>query len=491
MEDLNLTLNEKEVLLFLKQKGTASPGDIADGTPLKIENATQASFLLEEKGLAEVKDEVSEKYRLSSEGMQYAKKGLPERQVINKIDGPTPIKDLQEMLSPQMVGIATGWLKRKGWASIEKGNIIPATDISETDDEIALAKLDETAVTLEETGIDQKVIKDLVKRKLVEKEETKSRTITITAEGRKIAASGLELTEDITQLTSRLLKSGEWKNKTFRPYNIDKPPKRVFAAKVHPYQRLIDQMRQIFLEMGFTEIKGDIIQSSFWNFDALFQPQDHPAREMQDTFHLESRSQLPGEYLETVCSMHEKGGDIESRGWGGKWDSDVAKRNVLRTHTTSVSIKHLADNPKPPVKAFCIDRAYRRETIDPTHTPEFEQLEGVVMDRNMSFANLLGCLKEFYHRMGFENVRFRPGYFPYTEPSVEPEVYIEELGWVELGGAGIFRKEVTEPLGIKEPVLAWGLGVSRLAMLRLGLKDLRELYQSDIEWLRKSPVCKL
>jgi phenylalanyl-tRNA synthetase alpha chain len=189
--------------------------------------------------------------------------------------------------------------------------------------------------------------------------------------------------------------------------------------------------------------------------------------------------------------MHEKGGDIESRGWGGKWDSDVAKRNVLRTHTTSVSIKHLADNPEPPVKAFCIDRAYRRETIDPTHTPEFEQLEGVVMDRNMSFANLLGCLKEFYHRMGFENVRFRPGYFPYTEPSVEPEVYIEELGWVELGGAGIFRKEVTEPLGIKEPVLAWGLGVSRLAMLRLGLKDLRELYQSDIEWLRKSPVCKL
>jgi phenylalanyl-tRNA synthetase alpha chain len=390
-----------------------------------------------------------------------------------------------------MVGIATGWLKRKGWASIEKGNIIPAADVAETADEIALAKLGETVASLEETGIDQKVMKDLLKRKLVEKEETKSRTITITAEGEKIAASGLELTEDVTQLTSRLLKSGEWKNKTFRSYNIDKPPKKVYAAKIHPYQRLIDQMRQIFLEMGFTEIKGDIIQSSFWNFDALFQPQDHPAREMQDTFHLESHSQLPGEYVETVCSMHEKGGDIESRGWGGKWDSDVAKRNVLRTHTTSVSIKHLADNPKPPVKAFCIDRAYRRETIDPTHTPEFEQLEGVVMDRNMSFANLLGCLKEFYHRMGFENVRFRPGYFPYTEPSVEPEVYIEELGWVELGGAGIFRKEVTEPLGIKEPVLAWGLGVSRLAMLRLGLKDLRELYQSDIGWLHKTPVCKL
>jgi phenylalanyl-tRNA synthetase alpha chain len=249
-------------------------------------------------------------------------------------------------------------------------------------------------------------------------------------------------------------------------------------------------MRQIFLEMGFTEIKGGIIQSSFWNFDALFQPQDHPARDMQDTFHLGSICQPPAEYSEEVAAMHERGGDIDSCGWGGIWDRELARRNVLRTHTTAVTIKYLADNPKPPVKAFCIDRAYRRETIDPTHTPEFEQLEGVVMDKDMSFADLLGLLAEFYHRMGFEEIRFRPGYFPYTEPSVEPEVYVDGLGWVELGGAGVFRKEVTEPFGIKEPVLAWGLGVSRLAMLKLGLKDLRLLYQSDIDWLRKSEVCR-
>jgi phenylalanyl-tRNA synthetase alpha chain len=249
-------------------------------------------------------------------------------------------------------------------------------------------------------------------------------------------------------------------------------------------------MRQIFLEMGFTEIKGDIIQSSFWNFDALFQPQDHPAREMQDTFHLDTTSELPERYVDTVCRMHETGGDIDSVGWGGTWSKEVAKRNVLRTHTTSVTVKYLAEHPEPPVKAFCIDRAYRRETIDPTHTPEFEQLEGIIMDRNMSFANLLGCLKEFYRRMGFENVRFRPGYFPYTEPSVEPEVYVDDLGWVELGGAGVFRQEVTAPLGIDYPVLAWGLGVSRVAMLKIGLKDLRDLYQSDIGWLRESPVCR-
>ena len=306
-----------------------------------------------------------------------------------------------------------------------------------------------------------------------------------------LAAQGLVLEEEIAQITSDLLKSGAWKEKKFRPYRLDITPKPLYGAKIHPYRRLIEQMRQIFLEMGFTEIKGGIIQSSFWNFDALFQPQDHPARDMQDTFHLGSTCQLPAEYPEKVAAMHECGGDIDSCGWGGIWDRELARRNVLRTHTTAVTIKYLADNPKPPVKAFCIDRAYRRETIDPTHTPEFEQLEGVVMDKDMSFADLLGLLAEFYHRMGFEEIRFRPGYFPYTEPSVEPEVYVDGLGWVELGGAGVFRKEVTEPFGIKEPVLAWGLGVSRLAMLKLGLKDLRLLYQSDIDWLRKSEVCRI
>ncbi len=209
---------------------------------------------------------------------------------------------------------------------------------------------------------------------------------------------------------------------------------------------------------------------------------------MQDTFHLATECDLPEKYIKPVKVMHERGAGI-SVGWGGRWSAEVARKQVLRTHTTAITIKYLAEHPEPPVKAFCIDRAYRREAIDPTHTPEFEQLEGVVMDKGVSFKNLLGCLKEFYQRMGFEEVRFRPGYFPYTEPSVEPEVYIESMGkWVELGGAGVFRKEVTKPLGIKYPVLAWGLGVSRVAMLRLGLKDLRELYQSDIDWLRKSTV---
>ncbi|MDA0525007.1 phenylalanine--tRNA ligase subunit alpha [Methanococcoides alaskense] len=491
MTDYNLTTNDKNVLIVMDELTSTTPEELAEKTSMKVETAMQSAFLLSENGLTEVTDVVTERYSLTSEGLTYAEEGLPERQIMNCLSEPTSMDELKDKLSPKMVGIATGWLRRKNWANIEKGMVVPTGNSDIGEDEKAIANFKEENQTLEETGTDQNTIKDLVKRKLVSKTEDKARTVSITDEGRQLVKAGITIEEEITQITSQLLKSGDWKGKKFRPYNIQTPPKPVYGAKIHPYQRLIDQMRQIFLEMGFTEIKGDVVQSSFWNFDALFQPQDHPAREMQDTFHLDTTSELPEEYKEGIRDMHEHGGDLQSTGWGGKWSEDIAKRDVLRTHTTAVTIKYLTDNPNPPVKAFCIDRAYRRETIDPTHTPEFEQLEGVIMDENMSFANLLGCLEEFYHRMGFDDVRFRPGYFPYTEPSVEPEVYIDGLGWVELGGAGVFRKEVTEPLGIKQPVLAWGLGVSRVAMLKLGLKDLRELYQADIDWLRKSQVCQL
>ncbi len=486
----NLTTHEKKVLLSFNDNHKLTPTELAEKTNLKVEAAIHASFLLEEKGYLSVVDNITKQYYLTKEGENYAENGLPERRIIDSIDEPVSMEKLKNKYSPQLVGIATGWLLKKGWAKINDGKVIPQSKAEKGYDEFLLEKLKSQSIDYKEAESNKEILKDLIKRKLVYEEEDKSRIVQITDSGLALLEEGIDLEEEITQITADLLKSGEWKNKKIRPYDIKKPAKKTFAAKIHPYQRLLNQMRSIFLEMGFTEIKGDVIQSSFWNFDTLFQPQDHPAREMQDTFHLSSRSELPDKYKRHVAAMHEHGGDSESTGWGGTWSEEIASRNVLRTHTTAITIKYLADNPDPPVKAFCIDRAYRRETIDPTHTPEFEQLEGVVMDKNMSFANLLGCLSEFYHRMGFENVRFRPGYFPYTEPSVEPEVYIEGMGWVELGGAGIFRKEVTEPLGIKEPVLAWGLGVSRVAMLKLGLKDLRELYRSDISWLRDSEIFK-
>ncbi|MCL2141852.1 MAG: phenylalanine--tRNA ligase subunit alpha, partial [Methanimicrococcus sp.] len=369
MTDYDLTANEKKVLLALSTLETAEAKKVADVSGLNVDASMQAAFLLEEKGLVTIVEESFEFYCLSSEGKQYAEVGLPERQIIDSTRGPTPLEKIRSQFSPQFVNIATGWLLKKKWAKIESNMLIPSDSISEKgDDEKALFVLfkmkeeGNESVSVSELlkkSISKGTLSDLLKRKLLEKEDVSVRRVSITGIGQAVVSKGIEIKEEIAQITSELIKGGNWENKTYRPYKIQKPARSIYGAKIHPYQRLIDQMRQIFLEMGFTEIKGDIVQSSFWNFDALFQPQDHPAREMQDTFHLESRSELPEKYVGSVCKSHETGGDTGSTGWGGKWNSEIAEKNVLRTHTTAVTVKYLADHPKGPIKAFCIDRAYR------------------------------------------------------------------------------------------------------------------------------------
>jgi phenylalanyl-tRNA synthetase alpha chain len=472
---MQLALNEKRLLLELNNIGSASPEKLAQALDRPAESVIQYGGLLSQKGLAIVERNVSSRLILTDEGFRYSSEGLPERQLYESFSESSPIADLNKHPHAK---IGLGWMKRLGWVKIEGGLVIKIGSAEKSPIELGLSSPDLAA---------PEVRKDLLKRGLAEEEESVQYSISITDEGKKLAASGLTLVEETGTLTSDQISSGAWRDLTLRRYDITKKPRPVWPGKIHPYQRLINEMRRILLDMGFTELYGSVVQGAFWNFDALFQPQDHPAREMQDTFHLKERSELPGGW-EKVRDIHEHGGDTSSCGWGGKWDPEKAKATVLRTHTTSLSIQHLATHPNPPEKAFCIGRVYRRETIDPTHLPEFEQLEGIVMDEDVSFRHLLGYLKEFYGRMGFSNVRFRPAYFPYTEPSVEPEVWIDGLGWVELGGAGIFREEVTAPWGITSPVLAWGLGVSRVAMLRMGLSDLRELYQSDIDWVRRTPV---
>lgn len=438
------------------------------------EAVVQHAGLLQTRGLADLEKKVTVHYVLTDEGQKYAENGLPERVLFESFEKSIPVKDLQA--HPQ-AKLGIGWLRKKGWVAIKDGIVEKISNAPFGDDELALKNPDaKTAGTAE-----------LLKRKLLEERETTEFHVAITAEGEMLASTGLDLVMETGTLTSDQIRNGEWPSLKLRRYNVTTPPKRIFAGKKHPYQSLIDEMRDILISMGFTEMYGGIVQSSFWNFDALFQPQDHPAREMQDTFFLDMTEELP-EKFESIRDIHEFGGNTSSTGWGGKWSEDKARQCVLRTHTTSLSIQYLKDHPDEPLKVFCIGRVYRREAIDPTHTPEFEQLEGIVMDSDVSFRHLMGFLKEFYHRMGFENVRFRPAYFPYTEPSVEPEVYVEGLGWVELGGAGIFREEVTAPWGVTYPVLAWGLGVSRVAMLKMGLKDLRQLYKSDVDWVRESPL---
>jgi phenylalanyl-tRNA synthetase alpha chain len=435
----------------------------------------KAAHMLRERGLAEVITKRRRRYSLTKEGREYLEKGLPEERLYEIIKrGENEIGALKRGFGKEFT-IALGWLRRKGIAEVD-GKFIKLKQEGKFEEKEILARIEKGESLAEES------LRNLLKRKLISFDEEKEIFV------RVIRKPETELKEVIRDLTPDIIASGEWRGKEFLRYDVRIPSKHVYAAKFHPYERIVRECRKIFLEMGFTEIKGNFVQSSFWNFDALFQPQDHPARDMQDTFYLDEFTELDEEYVESVRETHLSGWKTGSTGWGGEWSLETARKLVLRTHTTAITIHHLANNPEPPVKAFCIDRVYRRESIDATHLPEFDQLEGVVLDRDVGFSHLLGLLREFFLKMGFEEVRFRPGYFPYTEPSVEPEVYVEGLGWIELGGAGVFRKEVTEPLGIRGRVLAWGLGMGRLAMLRLGMKDLRLLYQPDLGWLRSIPA---
>ena len=470
-----LSLNEKRLLTELQSEKNADPVDLGKKLNSPPESVIQYANLLSSKGLCTIERIVAVSVIRTEEGELYTKDGLPERQLYNSFDTSIEMKELNRH---PLAKIGIGWMRRLNWITMQDG-IITKADAPPSDLEQGLSH-----ANLE---LDPNTLKELLKRGLIQEVEAVSYLISITPEGQNLAAQGLDLREELGTLTSEQIISGSWKDCALRRYDVTKPPKRVFPGKMHPYQQLIDEMRHILLSMGFTELHGDVIQSAFWNFDALFQPQDHPAREMQDTFHLSGSRPLPDGW-EQVRDIHEHGGQTSSTGWGGHWNPEISKGLVLRTHTTCLSVQTIAKNPNPPQKAFCIGRVYRREAIDPTHTPEFEQLEGIVMDEGVTFGHLMGYLREFYTRMGFESVRFRPAYFPYTEPSVEPEVYVEGLGWVELGGAGVFREEVTAPWGVTCPVLAWGLGVSRVAMLRMGLLDLRELYQSDIDWVKSYPL---
>ncbi|MEE9151650.1 MAG: phenylalanine--tRNA ligase subunit alpha, partial [Thermoplasmata archaeon] len=324
---------------------------------------------------------------------------------------------------------------------------------------------------------------------IVKERSSVLRSIKLTDLGREISAMPLKLKEQVSQITPELLQSGKWKEVELRRYNIETFAPNVFGGAIHPMQRLIQEIRNIFLKMGFTEIETDFIHSCFWNMDALFIPQDHPARDAQDTFYMKkpNRLKLDETLAQKIQKMHEHGGELPSKGWEYRWDVKEAEKAILRTHTTVNTIKYLSEHPDPPVKVFSIGRVFRREALDSTHLPEFHQIEGIVMEEKANLKVLIGILTEFYKRIGFEKIRIRPGYFPYTEPSLEVEIQLEGK-WLEYGGAGIFRPEVTHPFGVKHPVLAWGLGLERLVMLRNNIKDIRSLYFNDIEWLRTALV---
>ncbi len=439
--------------------------------------------------------------------------GLPERraaQLLAEQGGELVLPDFVGQAKKQDIAVnevfrwggARGWIERVKQAQGPPKVVLTDAGRAALDTEAP----DESSVRLASAGtrfLDEQaahgvngeaVRKLLAKRKdLAKLRDRTQRVLSLTDAGLS-ALEQVQVKREQNALSPEDLRSGAWRDITLRPYDVTLPAEKRYPAKLHPMRRIMEQTRHAFLELGFVEVVSPMVEQAFWNFDALFQPQDHPARDMQDTFYMSEPATAPlsrNEIVTAVKSAHEDGGSTGSTGWGYQWSDREAQRMVLRTHTTGASARALAAHPQPPYKAFCVGWTYRNETISFKHLPVFHQVDGIVIDEHANLATLLGTLSAFYGKMGFDKVRFKPAFYPYTEPSVDVMVYMESRKkWLEMGGSGIFRPEVTEPLGCRHPVLAWGLGLERLAMLRLGFTDIRELFHGGLETVEEVPLCR-
>lgn len=445
---------EEQVASFLAKKGSATIEEISTMLSVNLDTVRRLVESLREQAFVSIDKKEREEFLTTEEFKEYRNNRLlPEFSVFRKALEGKKMTDLDE--KERKYGI--GWARKKGYIEIENGILKPTKTLEEVrkENEDLLNLFDILEI---KDPVSQDVLEELFKRGFV-KVDRKS-TIVVSWLGKEIPK---EVLFDVTAEGS------------------DAP-----VGRAHPLTKLERKIKQIFVELGFEEMDGSIVESSFWNFDALFQPQDHPARDLADTFYLKGESELPNaDLVSRVKKAHEQG-------WKYKWSEKEARRRVLRTHTTALSARTLASLPNnlhTPKKYFAIGRVFRNEATDATHLAEFYQVEGIIAWENATFRNLLGILKEFYRKLGFEKVRFRPSFFPYTEPSLEIEVFLKKKGqWLEMGGAGIFRPEVSIPLANTYPVLAWGLSLERPLMLLLELNDIRTLYKNDINFLKSARI---
>ncbi|CAG8543974.1 15932_t:CDS:10 [Funneliformis caledonium] len=435
-----------------------------------------------------IEDEI---WVLTDEGNEIANKGSHEAKVFEAIPAGEEgivISELQKLLG-DTTKIGQGQAFKNKWITKNGNNLIRAVD----------SIVDQTRIDLEtirSTGkhLNPKVLAELKKRKLCDKHKIISYSVT------KGPQFSLTIEKQARDITAEMLQSGEWKQANFKKYNFDAlgiPPT---GGHLHPLMKVREELRQIFFEMGFEEMPTNkYVESSFWNFDALFQPQQHPARDAHDTFFLKDpaiSTQFPTEYLERVKEVHTNGG-YGSIGYGYNWKIEEAQKLLLRTHTTAVSsfmLYNLARKKEfKPAKYFSIDRVFRNETVDATHLAEFNQVEGVIADKGLTLGDLIGFMETFFGKM-VKNLRFKPAYNPYTEPSMEIFSYHQGLGkWVEIGNSGMFRPEMLEPMGLDPEirVIAWGLSLERPTMIKYGIDNIRELlgHKVNLSMIESNPIC--
>ena len=515
---VELRVQERQILLGLdKSGGKVSVEQLMDICGLSDAAVMRNALTLQEQGLLGIHAATQNVIRLTDEGKLYVATGLPERRLalaVIDLGGVADLKAAAERagLQAQFIQIALGWLIRKKWAIYSsQNNAVSIFEeqlqngvIAEDSDEALLKMLVECnqQQPLQQQVVVLDVLNDvfkvaaeqLKKRKLVTIELKTERFLQITPEGKRALVDGKTVEPDITQLTPELIITGKWRTVRLQKYNIAAPVAKTWPGKKHPYLSFLDEVREKLVTLGFQEMTGTSVETCLFNFDALNMPQDHPAREDSDIYYIKDPQYGNiDNYAAAVSNIketHENGWQTGSTGWKYTYSSDIAKRLILRGHGTCLSARMLENKKlQIPGKYFSIARVYRPEVIDRTHLSEFNQVEGFIANPDLNLKDLLGILGRFALEIaGADKIRFKPDYFPFTEPSVELSAYKEGYGWIEFGGSGIFRPEVTQPLGINVPVIAWGLGIDRLFMMRHNIEDIRMIFCSNLDWLRKKQV---
>ncbi len=454
---------EKKIITSLRNGHKQSPESLEKSTHLSPDQIRRGIEWLKLKDLAIVTESKTSVISLGKNGLESFEKGLPERRLLNLLnDGSKKLSFLKDQLG-SVFGPSMGLARKNNWIETSSDSISLKNLPGELPGEKTVNLVGTERLHLDK--IDQDDLSALLKRPdFIIENVVKTKQIALTD-----SAKSLKLSD------------------SFGEIDVEAKVPETFVARTHPLKDTIDEIREIFVTLGFSEIFGNMSQSSFWNFDALFTPQDHPARELQDTFYLDGVSAKKTgtpDQIRNVSGSHKKN-------WRYQWDINEAQKMVLRTHTTCVTIKHLAEKKPDEARIFSLGRVFRNEKVSYKHLVEFNQVEGIVVGKDANLRNLMGIQREFYKRIGITKIKFWPTFFPYTEPSLQTMVYNEKLGkWIELFGMGIFRPEVTKPLGITQPILAWGGGIERIAMLKYDLADVREFYNNNLGWLRSSSKCQ-
>jgi phenylalanyl-tRNA synthetase alpha chain len=478
---------ERRVLSSLVKAGREDFQALVDDTRLNPDQVRRSIAWLSSKGLVRSSEATTTR-------MEVKGRTPPELTLFKSVSSassPPTLESLRSAFdSSDEFSAALGRARGLGWVAVDRTATQQVVRVANREGPRTLESVIEAIKNGQDQSLSEgqrRILADLLKRGFVTETQHRETSIEITAAGRAASEARVE-TQYLERLTPDILASRAWNGRALRPIDVEAKAPRFYPGRRHPVRDFIREVRETYISMGFTELEGNSVHPAFWNFDALFIPQDHPGREMQDTFYLEGftdREIGRRGVVANVAATHENGWKTGSKGWGYTWRIEEAKRLVLNTHNTVLTVRALSESREKETRVFAVSKVYRNENLDYKHLTEFYQMDGIMVGEGLNIRHLMGFLKEFYKKLGMKDVKLWPTYFPYTEPSLEVVGYSDTAkAWIELSGSGVFRPEVTVPLGVKVPVLAWGPGIERLMLMRFGLDDMRALYGSDLDWLR-------